>query len=181
MVSSSRPENWDSSTITVHPWTLHASASAAQAAIAGIGDDMTDITHRLNELLVSWTGDSKSAAHEAKAFNDEWNSVVNSLYGTKKNPGILNRLASGLNTAAVTYSQGERAIADSWNRLSDALSGGDKALAALDPEAAAIEGTVQQAEQLGKAPGVQKVRDIAETQSRHKGGVIHSTAVDQDS
>ncbi|MEV6536786.1 hypothetical protein AB0M86_45770 [Streptomyces sp. NPDC051639] len=107
------------------PDTLHAAYSAVVDAIISISDDLNAITDQLNQLLVSWTGDSSGAAKEAQDFNDKWTDTWTRLYGTKDNPekGVLNRLVSGLETAAVTYSRGERGVSNSWSRWQAALAG----------------------------------------------------------
>jgi uncharacterized protein YukE len=116
------PANYDSSSISVDPWVLHSSASAIHDAVFGINDDMTAITNKLNELRLSWVGDS---SERSQKFQHDWNDIWQRLYGTKEHPehGILNRFASGLAAAAVGYSRGERAVSDSFARLEAALEG----------------------------------------------------------
>jgi uncharacterized protein YukE len=128
------PSNYDSSTIDVDPWPLHSAAAKVHDAISGINDDMTAITNKLNELRLSWVGKSSD---EADKFNKDWNDIWKRLYGTKDDPdqGILNRFASGLTTAAVTYSRGERAVSDSFARFQAALEGLDPTTWNLPPDA----------------------------------------------
>jgi hypothetical protein len=120
------PVNWNSSTVTVDPWVLHSASVNSSAAVKAIGDVMTAVTNRLNELRLSWTGDSQE---QAEKFNSDWNAVVKQLFGTPEHPeqGILNRFCSGLETAAVGYSRGERAVSDSFAMFQGLLEGMDPA------------------------------------------------------
>jgi hypothetical protein len=120
------PANWNSSTVTVDPWVLHAASVNTSAAVKSIGDVMTAVTARLNELRLSWTGDSQE---QAEKFNNDWNALVKRLFGTQEHPevGILNRFCSGLEAAAVGYSRGERAVSDSFAMFQGLMEGMDPA------------------------------------------------------
>jgi hypothetical protein len=120
------PANWNSSTVTVDPWVLHSASVNSSAAVKGIGDVMTAVTNRLNELRLSWTGDSQA---QAEKFNSDWNAIVKQLFGTQEHPeqGLLNLFCSGLATAAVGYSRGERAVSDSFAKFQGLMEGMDSA------------------------------------------------------
>ncbi|MFI0895578.1 WXG100 family type VII secretion target [Streptomyces sp. NPDC020983] len=121
------PAIWNSSTVTVDPWVLHNASVNASAAVKSIGDVMGAITDRLNELRLSWTGESQERADK---FNQDWSAMVTELFGTKDHPenGLLNRFCSGLERAAVTYSRGERAVSNSFAKFEALLAGMDPKL-----------------------------------------------------
>ncbi|MFJ3639690.1 WXG100 family type VII secretion target [Streptomyces sp. NPDC090108] len=186
---SSLPANWDSATIDVDPKTLHTAYLAVLHAVGDIGDDLNAITDQLNQLLVSWTGDSSSAAKEAQDFNDRWTDVWTRLYGTKDNPekGVLNRLVAGIETAAVTYSRGERGVSDAWSRWQAALEGmnvDDWGLGPDDDVADALpKHTPPQspASDYTQAPPEENtVKDEVQVQGDGKGGETHTTAIEQE-
>ncbi|MEV6537137.1 hypothetical protein AB0M86_47660 [Streptomyces sp. NPDC051639] len=186
---SSLPATWDSATIDVDPYTLHTAYSAVLDAISAISDDLNAITDQLNQLLVSWTGDSSGAAKEAQDFNDRWTDTWTRLYGTKDNPekGVLNRLVSGLETAAVTYSRGERGVSDSWARWQAALAGMNVDDWGLGPDADLAEELPKHTPPESPAtdytqapPAENTVKDEVQTPGDGKGGVIHTTAIEQE-
>lgn len=124
------PSNYNSSSIDVDPWPMKSASSAVADAVSGISDAMAAITDKLDELRLSWVGPSSD---EADKFNNDWNDLGKRLYGTKDDPygkddprsGILNRFNSGLATASVGYSRGERAVSDSFAAYEAALEGWD--------------------------------------------------------
>ncbi|CAG6394667.1 hypothetical protein NMG29_40140 [Streptomyces cocklensis] len=122
----SLPANWNSSTVTVDPWVLKSASDNSAVAVKSIGDVMVAVTDRLNELRLSWTGDSQE---QADKFNRDWNAIVTQLFGTKEHPenGLLNRFCTGLGTAAVGYSRGERAVSDSFAKFQGLMEGMDSA------------------------------------------------------
>jgi uncharacterized protein YukE len=115
------PGNWNSSTIDVDPWVLHDSAAKMTTAAQGILDDLGTIITTLNNLKLSWVGDSSDAA---TAATDRWNATMTELYGTEHDAstGILNILTGGLAYAAVNYSQCEQQVHDMFSQFESALT-----------------------------------------------------------
>ncbi|GAA2698118.1 WXG100 family type VII secretion target [Streptomyces anthocyanicus] len=126
------PGNWDSATIAVNPWVLHSSAKAVVKSLEDVLTELNTIMTVLGELKLSWTGDSATLADQ---YNERWNKAMKELYGTKEDPstGILNVLASGLGSAAVNYSRGERSVSDMFVRFEASLQG--VSLDGLPPDA----------------------------------------------
>ncbi|BBA96942.1 hypothetical protein RVR_2475 [Actinacidiphila reveromycinica] len=120
------PATWNATTLAVDPWVLHSAAQNSIDAVKNINTVLSAVTTRLNELRLSWTGDSQD---QADKFNQEWNAMVTQLFGTEDHPenGILNRFCAGLEAAAVGYSRGERAVSDSFAMFQGLMAGMDPA------------------------------------------------------
>ncbi|WP_031517966.1 WXG100 family type VII secretion target [Streptomyces sp. NRRL F-5123] len=120
----SLPTIWNSSTVTVDPWVLHNASVNASAAVKSIGEAVDAVTKRLNELRLSWTGESQERADK---FNSDWEAMVAQLFDSDKpkKTGLLSRFCNGLETAAVTYSRGERAVSNSFAKFEALLAGMD--------------------------------------------------------
>ncbi|MEV5753695.1 WXG100 family type VII secretion target [Actinoallomurus sp. NPDC052308] len=116
--------NYNSSSIDVDPWVINSASSTVNDAVKSISEHMTAINNALNELRLSWVGDSSD---EADKFNNDWNDVAQKLYGTEAAPelGVLNKITNGLATAAVAYSHGERTVSNTFAAFQAALEGVD--------------------------------------------------------
>jgi hypothetical protein len=198
---SSLPANWDMARVSVDPLSLNTAASTVNSMITTISEELNAVTDQMNRLLVSWTGDSTSAAKEAEDFNNDWNALWTRLFGTQDDPekGILNRFANGIGTAALAYSRGERGVSDTWARWQAALEGINVDNLHLGPDDDVEVAVNQQTppdpttpDYTQKPPDENSVTDEAETDVitdiaslidptdfPPPGGVIHSTAVNQ--
>ena len=180
------PKNWNATTVTVDPWVLHSASDESAKAAKDINTAMNAVTTRLNELRLSWTGDSQQ---QADKFNSEWNAMVKRLFGTQAHPedGILNRFCSGLAAAAVGYSRGERAVSDSFAMFQGLLEGmgadsfknqGDKDLADIVGKHTVPVPTAPARDPLlDNAPAENKMTD--ELTAQEKADHIHHTSVNQ--
>lgn len=101
--------------------------------IPGYVDELVDaldrITNALESIELNWAGSSQ---REAQDINDRWQACARSLFGTKQQPevGVLNRIAGGLQGAALNMSVAESQIVDLWQKYIDLLN---KMLAGQDP------------------------------------------------
>jgi uncharacterized protein YukE len=131
------PGNWNSSTIDVDPWVLHASAANMITAAQAILDDLGVIITALNNLKISWVGDSSDAA---TAATDRWNATMAQLFGTQQDPssGILNILTGGLAYDAVNYSQCEKQVRDMFAQFESALTASSDQTSSGQTPAAAV-------------------------------------------
>jgi hypothetical protein len=70
----------------------------------------------MSNLQLSWVGQSASLA---QAFQQEWNSATQTLFGTQQNPsqGVLNRLASGLQAAGSNYDGAEQWVQENFGKF----------------------------------------------------------------
>lgn len=114
------PGNWNSSSVRVDPLVLNGSAANLKSAIQNIQDDLSAIITALNDLKISWTGDSATVAAAAAK---RWTDVTTELYGTQEHPeqGILNVLSGGIASDAVNYSKCESAVYDMFNLFENSL------------------------------------------------------------
>jgi hypothetical protein len=187
--------------------TLDSVYGTVNSMIETISTELNAITRDMNGLLVSWTGTDTNSAQEAEDFNNDWLAMWTKLFGTQDHPeqGILNRFAAGLGTARLVYSRGERGVSDTWARWLAALEGmnvddwnlgpDDDVLGVLTTK---VPPTPTAPDYTKAAPAENAVTDTAQTDAETQvvtdiasligpvelppntgGGVIHSTAVDQ--
>ena len=113
------PATYNSTTISVDTGQLASSLAAINTAVQDIATNLTNINTALNGLSLNWLGD---ASNQAQTYNDDWNDVVQMLYGAMDssgnqtvNDGALSVLVSGLDQAINNYNSNEQAVTSLFN------------------------------------------------------------------
>ena len=108
------PATYNSSTISVDTGELAAALATINTAVQDIATKLTNINNTLNGLQLNWLGD---ASNQAQTYNDDWNNVVQMLYGAVDssgnqtvNDGALSVLVTGLDQAINNYNSNEQAV-----------------------------------------------------------------------
>jgi uncharacterized protein YukE len=119
--SSAIPANYDSSTLNIDPGGLSSEAQLVLASVQDIANDLVTIATTLQNLTLSWTGASATAASK---YGTEWTDATKALFGTKSDPtsGALQVLVNGLGSAAQNYAQNEANVASTFNKFYKAFS-----------------------------------------------------------
>ena len=116
------PSTYNSTTISVDTGQLAASLATITTAVQDIATNLSNINNTLNGLALNWLGD---ASNQAQTYNDDWNNVVQMLYGAMDssgnqtiNDGALSVLTSGLDQAINNYNSNEQAVTSLFNGFS---------------------------------------------------------------
>jgi uncharacterized protein YukE len=116
------PTTYNSTTISVDTGQLAASLATINTAVTDIATNLSNINTTLNGLNLNWLGDASS---QAQTYNDNWNNVVQMLYGAMDsngnqtiNDGALSVLVSGLDQAINNYNANEQAVTSLFNGFS---------------------------------------------------------------
>jgi uncharacterized protein YukE len=118
------PTNYDNTTISVDTGELAYSAQQISAAVTTIANSLSDINKQLNGLSLSWLG---NASDQAQTYADNWNNVVQMLFGATDangnvtdDDGALSVLVNGLNQAISNYNTNEVAVANLFSSFGSA-------------------------------------------------------------
>ncbi|MFI7608274.1 WXG100 family type VII secretion target [Micromonospora sp. NPDC049366] len=99
--------------------------AAGRVTIPGHAEELIDALDRISDALgsieVNWVGESQRAAQD---LNDRWRACTTALFGTRENPGagILNRIAGGMQGAALNLDTVETKIIELWQQYIDLMS-----------------------------------------------------------
>ncbi|MCD0484788.1 WXG100 family type VII secretion target [Streptacidiphilus sp. ASG 303] len=122
------PADYDASSLKVDPDMLDTASKSLAKYAKDIAHEIRAIHDISTSLRLSWSGTS---SQEAAHFNDRWDSVMRSLFGSpgaeddKKfdaKDGVLNVLAGGTNAVAVGFSNVDLAVADVFVEMALALA-----------------------------------------------------------
>ena len=144
------PANYNATTISVDTGELESAAASISTAVTAISNALIDINTQLKNLTLNWLG---NAANAASSYNDDWNNVVQMLFGatdangnsTGVNDGALSVLTSGLDQAITNYNANEAAVANLYNGFANP-----------NPNAPAGPTTDQPTTPISNASGVQE-------------------------
>ncbi|MET7695302.1 WXG100 family type VII secretion target [Streptomyces sp. NPDC005483] len=138
--------DYDTATVSIDPQQVESVAKRLAQLSGEVGDAIEAIADASFQLQLGWAG---RTAAEAESFGDRWNTVMRELFGSKEEPekGVLNVMAGVVEMVAVTFSQTEVKLEQSFRDFSSALGSGDSSVptsappdapANLDPEDSAI-------------------------------------------
>jgi hypothetical protein len=107
-MAAASSQDYTGLTISAGAQMLQTVSDQFNALAKKVIDVLQGIINDLNELSLSWVGPSQKAAD---TFNNEWQTMVTTLFGTQKHPekGVVNKLAMALATAAANYAAVEYA------------------------------------------------------------------------
>lgn len=113
------PLMYDAVKIRVDTGELAYALDQIRTAAETIADNLSTINKTLSGLALNWTGDSASRAQQ---YNDEWNSVVQMLFGVVDSQGkvllddgAISVLTEGLDKALSNYRFNEQAVVTMFN------------------------------------------------------------------
>jgi hypothetical protein len=113
------PNIYDSTSILIDTARLRDALATITIAVNNVADNLISINNTLGGLTLDWLG---NASDQAQAYNDEWNNVVQLLYGAMDsngnqtvNDGALSVLVTGLAQAIQNYNANEQAVAKLFN------------------------------------------------------------------
>jgi uncharacterized protein YukE len=114
--------NYDAIKLYVNPNELKGYARSLRDDANDIVNNINDIQNTFGDLKLGWAG---KTADEAESFNDQWNSTMKELFGTKDDPGtgVLSAILMGVTAAASGYAYTEQAISTMFRQFSAQLSG----------------------------------------------------------
>lgn len=117
------PDTYDAVKVTVSPQDLQDTSQKVKSLVDDIVNHLNTINTTLNDLQLSWVGQSSSLAD---SFNKQWMAATATLYGTQDHPeqGVLNHLLAGLEAASSNYSFVEDWAKKGFGTLVSALNGG---------------------------------------------------------
>ncbi|MFJ6199224.1 hypothetical protein [Micromonospora sp. NPDC092111] len=89
--------------------------------VSELVDALDKISNALDSIRLNWAGASQK---EAQDINDRWQACARSLFGTKQQPelGVLNRIAGGVQGAALNMSVAESHIVELWQKYVELLN-----------------------------------------------------------
>ncbi|RKR89414.1 hypothetical protein BDK92_3760 [Micromonospora pisi] len=103
----------------VNLWTIGKTTIPGQ--VDELADALDKISNALESIELNWAGDSQKQAQE---INERWQNCARALFGTKEHPevGVLNRIAGGLQGAALNYHSVEEHTIEMWQKYIDLLN-----------------------------------------------------------
>ncbi|MEU2288327.1 hypothetical protein ABZ614_41630 [Streptomyces sp. NPDC013178] len=113
--------DYDAAVIQINPELLNADGQKMLALGKEIANSVVRIAKTLKDLQLNWVATSQE---EADAFNDQWNSVMLSMFGNEetKELGALPAMAAGVIAGAVGFSNGENLLWSIWNQFHTDIS-----------------------------------------------------------
>lgn len=110
------PYSYDGVKIVMSPISLQNVVVRMNDTIGDILNQLSSMMHTLENLQLSWTGQS---ADEAQTFVNRWNAAITGLIGTDKNPdqGVLNLVLQGVGVAIMNMSTTDLAVGQMFDNL----------------------------------------------------------------